>query len=1716
MGRRGHLPEHIKNTVLNPDIDPVPINIALYGGFTGTETVRAQRNWTANLTVLDGGNEAVPPPPAVGSVVYITGGAGRATRIDGFVITRRERHRRRRDPYRGVGPDVVNNLIWLNAASIGGGIGVSNYDFVPPTISHPVITDNKIYGNSAVEGGGGIAVVGAARLVCYDPAAPIIARNVISQNTCISNGGGIGCWGHTAAQITDNFLVANSAAEDESSFAGGGGGIYATSRDLDDEPISYAICAPSIVSNAITANGGYLGAGIYCWDTDDEHGGIPVITNNTITSNNGIGIYWKESSPVVTNNLVAFNPWGLQQPLGAASTPAISHNCVYGNSVRGKRTDYNGIAEQTGLNGNISIDPHLANTPIGDIRLQPDSPCINAGASSAVSSDWKDLQGEDRIQGNGVDIGADESNGTTWDVPTPVIHVRTDGNDSEDGSTWAKAKQTVGAGITAAFMGGGGEVWVAEGTYVERNALQAFIYLYGGFAGSETSRAQRDSAAHPTILDGGGVPNVITVGRAGYLTSAIDGFTIRNGGTYTNGIYPFSAPRYAGRGGGINCRLSSPAIENNIITQNSVGNPVDNPGYPGYGGGLYIYMFFGLIRGNTFTQNEVINTFDGSGGGIYSHLSMPTIQGNTFSQNHAPDGAAVFATLSMPDIIGNTIENNDMYVMTPIYSGATNGAIFLYMNEDFLIRDNLIRGNTASVGAGVSVSTNWAGKIVDNLIINNVAKNAYNTSGMGGGIFVSVQDSATESILVANNTIVGNSATQLILEPPQNEQGGGVALAFPSTAIENPPPAKLVLADNIVAFNSSGVWQYPWSPMLVPTLAKNDVYGSTGGANCDYINLSAGATDISLDPLFVSRASSDFRLQAISPCKDAGENSYVPPTITTDLDGNPRIIDGDGDATAVVDMGTYEFTSGTDTTAPTVTVTAPTGNASFVTSLAVIDLAGTASDNVGITGVTWSNDRGGSGSCDGTTSWTTSGILLFIGQNVITVTARDHASGGNTGSDILTVTYSLPVGVSGYIRTAGGSAISGVILDGLPSTPSTDATGFYSDPSVPSGWSGTVTPLKTGWSFSPPSQTYTDVTIDQTEQNYTGTGGPAAPTVTTMMVSSVTATTAAGGGEITWDGGAEVTARGVCWGFVPGPTISGSHSSDGSGTGTFGSSVTGLMAGFTYYVRAYATNAIGTSYGNEINFTTQTRDYAVPFQEVFVPAARPPDWTVQVAGDGVEDQWIVGLSNLAGGTANEMMGRYQLAQGTMRLVTPPIDTTGRSSLTLSFRHFLKSWDLGGITLSIQTSPDGLSWTDETWSVLTDPFDIGPQIVRTTLSHNLDRKTTYVAFVMEGDLFYFENWYIDDISIAGKDDFVGAWDDQGVCYRNSDTGAWVKMASPATKIAVGDLDGDTIDDLIGLWPGQGGIWVKYSRSGIWAQLSSTAQYIAAGDMNGDGRADLVGTWDGQGVFYRDSITGAWVKMASPATMVTAGDVDDDGTDDLIGLWPDQGGIWVKYSGTGEWARLSSTAVHIGSGDMNGDERDDLLGTWDGQGAFYRDSSSGAWVKMASPATLITTGDIDGDATDDLIGIWPTQGGVWVKYSQGETWGLLSSTAQDIAAGKIRPASEGGTAMAAPASALSDWRSVIVLPLPMGGEAEGPGIARAIRDFSDRGPGGARFVYLEETNLVPSERESAFLTRVPGPGEAGFVWVEQKNTYPGESRRERTKPYKPAKKAEVFAP
>lgn len=110
------------------------------------------------------------------------------------------------------------------------------------------------------------------------------------------------------------------------------------------------------------------------------------------------------------------------------------------------------------------------------------------------------------------------------------------------------------------------------------------------------------------------------------------------------------------------------------------------------------------------------------------------------------------------------------------------------------------------------------------------------------------------------------------------------------------------------------------------------------------------------------------------------------------------------------------------------------------------------------------------------------------------------------------------------------------------------------------------------------------------------------PTVVTWEVTNITAISATCGGNVTSDGGASVTARGVCWSTSQNPTVNGSHTTDGTGTGSFTSQITGLTQGPTYYLRAYATNIAGTSYGdqktiNTISVPTVTTDNVTDIRE---------------------------------------------------------------------------------------------------------------------------------------------------------------------------------------------------------------------------------------------------------------------------------------------------------------------------------------------------------------------------------------------------------------------------------------------------------------------------------------------------------------------------------------
>ena len=519
-------------------------------------------------------------------------------------------------------------------------------------------------------------------------------RSYVSNQTILDGGNNINkvvtssASGHRIAAI-DGFTIRNGKTYDN------GGSICCS------------FSSPIITNNIISGNSC---SGIFC-----EYYSSPIISNNTIVGNivsNGGGIYCSDSSPIISNNIVAFNSSGIYKSNG---TPTLRNNCVYNPDSY----NYSGLSAGS---GDISSNPKFASLEYGNFHIQPDSPCRNKGWNSAIGIGSFDVDGQTRIQNGTIDIGADESDGTLWTVTPYIVRISTAGNDANDGSSWALAKKTVQAGIDAAAAVGG-DVWAKAGTYNERITLKAYVYVYGGFAGTETVRSDRSFVLNKTILDGGSNGSVVTASASGYYTSAIDGFTIRNAKTNNSG-------------GGIYCTFSSPTISNNTITGNSAI----------YGGGIFCNNSYPLISNNIITRNiasrccgiycsssspKISNNIitKNSGSGIYCNFSSPAISNNTIEGNIASNGGGVYCTNSSPVISNNliafnssgiynyggppTLRNNNVYNPDGYnYSGLSTGTGDISVNPQFLaswIDDYRLRpaspcintGNNSYVQAGL-------------------------------------------------------------------------------------------------------------------------------------------------------------------------------------------------------------------------------------------------------------------------------------------------------------------------------------------------------------------------------------------------------------------------------------------------------------------------------------------------------------------------------------------------------------------------------------------------------------------------------------------------------------------------------------------------------------------------------------------------------------------------------------------------------------------------------------------------------------------------------------------------------------------------------------------------------------------------------------------------------------------------------------------------------
>jgi parallel beta-helix repeat protein len=274
-------------------------------------------------------------------------------------------------------------------------------------------------------------------------------------------------------------------------------------------------------------------------------------------------------------------------------------------------------------------------------------------------------------------------------------------------------------------------------------------------------------------------------------------------------------------------------------------------------------------------ENCIIDC-ENSGRGFYFHsgeTAFAVIEGFTIRNGNAANlcGSGVFCDSSSPTIANCTIANN-----TAINRG---GGVYCYYSSP-IISNCTIKENTATNqwGGGISCYTSSNPTIANCRIAGNTAR-------WGGGIDCYLSSSPT----IANCTIANNTATY---------RGGGI-----ESDNSNPMLNNTILWGNSAASLGNQIYTYNSSANVTLNY-------------CDYAN---GANDvagagtvtpnncINLDPLFVDAANEDYHLQSGSPCIDAGDNSLVPAEITVDLDGNPRIVNGDNDGTATIDLGAYEY-----------------------------------------------------------------------------------------------------------------------------------------------------------------------------------------------------------------------------------------------------------------------------------------------------------------------------------------------------------------------------------------------------------------------------------------------------------------------------------------------------------------------------------------------------------------------------------------------------------------------------------------------------------------------------------------------------------------------------------------------------------------------------------------------------------------------------------------
>lgn len=531
-----------------------------------------------------------------------------------------------------------------------------------------------------------------------------------------------------------------------------------------------------------------------------------------------------------------------------------------------------------------------------------------------------------------------------------VLYVEPDGT-SRTCESWENAcnLQTALFAATA-----GDEIWVQAGIYRPATntslpeatfQLKDGVALYGGFTGTETTRDQRDWDTHITVLSGdlGGDdwtdPNGIVIdatnitGTNAYHVvtgSGVDHTAVLDGFTITAGYASLAPPKNHGFGGGMFNWSGSPTLNNLIFSGNTAGK---GAAYYGGGGMFNIYSSNPILTHVTFVANTA-----GSGGGMYNHASNPTLNDVVFSGNEAIDascmnnytssspvlnnvvfdgnsssnkGCMVNGTGSNPELTDVTFSKNSAQYGSGMYnyqsSPTLTGVVFsaniaghvggAMENEDHSspnLTNVLFSGNSAAHEGGGIFNTGNSNPILTNIAFID---NAVTGDGAGGGI-----KTYNSSPVLTNVTFSGNHALV----------GGGIDNWQSSITLTN-----VTFSGNTADSVGAAMYSQESNPTVINTIiwgntpADSQMRNDRGVSTVSYSIIAGGhpgAGNLNINPQLGALVDDDFTpaypLLPDSPAIDSGSQSTCP---SNDQLGLSRSVDGDGNGSAICDIGAVEY-----------------------------------------------------------------------------------------------------------------------------------------------------------------------------------------------------------------------------------------------------------------------------------------------------------------------------------------------------------------------------------------------------------------------------------------------------------------------------------------------------------------------------------------------------------------------------------------------------------------------------------------------------------------------------------------------------------------------------------------------------------------------------------------------------------------------------------------